>query len=98
MMLPPNPPLPTPKYFPFQPDTGSQTSNSMWESLEGCITPWMRQNAGSFSRSLTAAADAGGDGLKAPTATTWAAVIVVAGIFKAAMLSHVAPNAGAVTK
>jgi hypothetical protein len=34
-MLPPKPPFPTPKYFPFQPAIGIQTSNSTWESLDG---------------------------------------------------------------
>jgi hypothetical protein len=62
------------------------------------MTPWTRQNAGRLSNGFRAAADGGGVGLKAPAGTTWAAVIVVAGNFRAAMLSHVAANTGVVTK
>jgi hypothetical protein len=37
-----------PKYFPFHPETGSQTSNSICESGVGVATACTRQKAGAF--------------------------------------------------
>jgi hypothetical protein len=77
-MLPANPPLPTPRYFPFQTDAGSHTSNSMCESLVGWITPCTRQKAGRAFQAASAGPFGGAPGgVKAPAATTWAAVKVV---------------------
>src|ERR1700733_14770854 len=56
LVEPANPPLATPRYLPFQPELGNQTSNSMFESLEGRITPCTRQKAGSFLNSASCAA------------------------------------------
>src|SRR5258705_7205118 len=48
-MEPANPPFPALRNFPFQPETGNQTSKRIYESLVGRITPATRQNAGSLS-------------------------------------------------
>src|ERR1700688_3560554 len=95
-MLPANPPLPSPRYFPFQPDAGSHTSNSMCESLDGWITPCTRQNAGSAFQAASAGPFGGGapGGVKAPAATTCAAVKVVFASFKLARLSQLAATTG----
>src|SRR5437867_10501558 len=45
-MLPPYPPLPTPLNFPFQPVSGSRTSNLIEESFVGVATPFTLQFAG----------------------------------------------------
>src|SRR5215510_3615986 len=83
-------------YFPFHRDVGSQTSNSMCESLVGAITPWTRQNSGSFSKAVKDDESAAGffsGNLNVPR-TACAEVIVVFGIFSSATLSHVAAAAG----
>src|SRR5450631_4068352 len=75
-----------PSYFPFHPDSGNQTSNSMWESAEGAITPCTRQKAGSAGGIC-----APGAVIFSPAATAVAAVIVVWGSFNCARLSQAVP-------
>src|ERR1700722_20581834 len=87
------PPLPTPRYLPFQPAIGNQTSKSMFESLEGRIAPCTRQNAGSFLNSACCAAVGVLSGPEnSPAGTIRAIVMEVSGSFKPAMLSHVPAN------
>src|ERR1035441_667202 len=102
-MDPANPPFPAPSNLWFQPAVGSQTSNSMWESLDGWMTPATRQKAG-MALKKPEGSSPGGDGgvpggsVNAPTAMVCAAVIVVDGSFRLARLSQVAANAGAASK
>src|SRR5690348_11261639 len=91
-MDPANPPLPSPRYFPFHPESGSQTSILISESLAGLRVAATRQNAG---RPLTAAAGTPGGGPNAPASTGCASVIVASGSLSAARLSQVAAMAGA---
>jgi hypothetical protein len=91
-MDPAKPPLPTPCNFPFQPEAGSHTSNSIWESLEGWMTPVTLQKAGK----LGIAGDLGG--VNEPAGMDCAEVIVVAGRLSCARLSHVAAAAGALVQ
>lgn len=71
-MAPAKPPLPMPWNFPFQPAAGIHTSNSIWESLVGRITPTTLQNAGRRSRGVPSG------GVNVPEVLT-AMVIVVSG-------------------
>src|SRR5690242_20239433 len=95
-MEPAKPPFPSPRYLPFQPEAGIQTSNSMCESAEGCRTACTRQKAGRLLK-LTAAwpISGAGGGVNDPAATTCAAVIVVPESLRAVKLSHVAAPTGA---
>src|SRR4051812_9811281 len=90
-MPPANPPLPSPRYLPFHPVSGSQTSILISESLAGLMVAATRQNAGIFFT------DAGGSlapgGMNAPAATGCADVMVVSGSLSAARLSQVAAMA-----
>jgi hypothetical protein len=72
-MEPAKPPLPTPWNLPVHPEAGIQTSNWMFESSDGLITPATRQNAG------TSPAAGLSGGVYGPAGTATAAVIVVAG-------------------
>src|SRR6476646_1383160 len=87
-MDPANPPVPCPRYLPFQPVSGSHTSILISESLAGLIVAATRQNAGRFFT------EAGGSlapgGINAPVATGCADVMVVSGRFSVARLSQVA--------
>src|SRR5579864_3875775 len=90
-MPPANPPFPSPRYFLFQPVSGSHTSILISESFAGLIVAATRQNAGRFFT------EAGGalapEGINAPAAIGSADVMVVSGRFSAAMLSQVAAMA-----
>src|SRR5579864_3359697 len=90
-MDPANPPLPTPRYRPFQPVSGSHTSNLISESLAGLIVAATRQNAGRFFTEAGGTFSPGG--INAPAATGCADVMVVSGRFSAARLSQVAAMA-----
>ena len=57
-MLPFQPPLPTARNLPFQPDAGSQTSILMSESAVGLSVAATRQNAGRSANWVAAAAPA----------------------------------------
>src|SRR5688572_27069601 len=84
-MDPPKPPLPSPRYLPFQP-IGSHTSNSIRESTAGSMTPRTRQKAGSAGNG---AAEAAGSGtILTPAATASAPTIVVAGSASDRRSSH----------
>src|SRR5437879_3155990 len=78
-MNPAQPPLPTDCSLPFHPETGSQTSILISESLEGLSFAATRQNAGSLLYAETPAAGdpLGPGGINSPAATTCAEVIVV---------------------
>src|SRR5579872_2400603 len=86
---PAKPPFPMAKYFPFQAATGIQTSNSMWESAEGCATPWTRQKAGT---SLKAALDRASGCVNAPAATTAAEAIFASFSLRVASFSQSAAS------
>src|SRR6185312_9691799 len=90
-MPPAKPPLPSPRYLPFHPVSGSHTSILISESLVGLIVAATRQNAGRFFT------EAGGTiapgGMNAPAATGCANVMVVSGSLSAARLSQVAAMA-----
>src|ERR1700722_13274034 len=94
-MEPAKPPLPTPRYLPFQPDIGIHTSNSILESLEGRMMAWTRQNAGSLANSAEARAVDGMGGEKSPAAMICTWLMVVPGSCSCAMLSHVAADSAA---
>src|ERR1700681_3702531 len=82
-----------PRYLPFQPEIGIQTSKSIFESLEGRITPCTRQNAGSFLNSASCKAVGMLSGPEnSPAGTIRAIVIVVSESLKLAMPSHVVAN------
>src|ERR1700760_3775300 len=87
-MPPANPPLPSPRYLPFHPVSGSHTSILISESLAGLIVAATRQNAGRFFTEAGGALAPGGT--NAPAATGCADVMVVSGKFSAARLSQVA--------
>ena len=76
-MLPAQPPFPTAKYFPFQPDAGIQTSIFMSESLEGFSVAATRQNAGSCRKAAFCWAPPAPGGVNPPGATDCANVIAV---------------------
>src|SRR5437879_9472977 len=92
-MTPAKPPLPTAWNFPFHPQTGSQTSILMSESLEGANTAPTRQNPGRVENCEAAGPPAVG-GVKAPAATVFADVIVVFGNLREARLSQDAASPG----
>src|SRR5580692_4852797 len=82
-MDPAHTPLPPPTNFPFQPDSGIQTSKRMSESAVGRMVPATRQNAGSAATFTGGppGPPAGPGSLNAPAATSVASVIVVLGSF-----------------
>src|SRR5688572_10891457 len=82
-MLPAHPPLPTPASLPFHFSSGIHTSNRMWDSRVGAITPATRQNGGS---PVIAFVPPGG--VNEPPVTASAAVMVVSGSDRAARRSH----------
>ena len=84
-------PLPTPRYWPFQPEVGIQTSILMSESLDGFTCAVTRQKAGTFLKSRGPYA---AGSVNAPACTTWANVIVVSGSASVARLSQVAEANG----
>src|SRR5580700_6450943 len=85
-MAPAKPPLPTCSYLPFQPETGSHTSNLISESLVGFATPATRQNAGMSARG--GAPGGGLGGLNSPAGTEVADVIVALERESEARFSH----------
>src|ERR1017187_2932979 len=91
-MVPAQPPLPTAWNFPFQPDSGSQTSIWMSESLVGFSVAATRQKAGSSLYWRAAAAVTPGK-LNSPAWTDRASVIVESGSASADRLSHEAATA-----
>src|SRR5690242_11683232 len=92
-MDPAKPPLPCPRYLPFQPVSGSHTSILMSESLAGLMVAVTRQNAGRFLVDGAGTPEPDG-GTNAPASTGCADVMVVSGSFNAARLSQVAAIAG----
>jgi len=90
-MPPAKPPLPSPRYLPFHPMSGSHTSTLTSESLAGLIVAATRQNAGTFFTEAGGALAPGG--MNAPAATGCANVMVVSGSLSAARLSQVAAMA-----
>src|SRR4029077_10334544 len=92
-MDPANPPLPSPRYLPFHPASGSHTSILISESLAGLSVAVTRQNAGRFLVAAAGMPKVGG-GTNAPASTGCAKVIVVSGSFNAARLSQVAAMTG----
>src|SRR5579859_1335767 len=92
-MDPANPPLPSPRYLPFHPASGSHTSILISESLAGLSVAATRQNAGRFLVATAGMPNAGG-ATNAPASTCCAKLIVVSGSFNAARLSQVAAMAG----
>ena len=79
---PAKPPLPTDWYRPDQPEGGSHTSNLMFESCVGRISPVTRQKAAGIGVGrMNPRAHSGTGGVKAPAATDSAKVIVVFGKF-----------------
>src|SRR5579862_2949204 len=98
LRLPPSPPLPVPRNFPFQPEAGIQTSILISESLVGRDVAETRQNAGR-SLKLDPRAPGKGGGVPAgsvnsPAPTDCASVTVVCGIASDFRLSHVAAQRG----
>src|SRR5690349_1119067 len=91
-MLPQKPPQPACRYLPFQPDSGSQTSKRIDESLVGAEVPATRQNGG---RLVIAVAEPGG--VNDPVVMLWAAVIVVFGSASADRSEHGSAAAGDAT-
>src|SRR5213594_2239431 len=92
-IVPAHPPLPTAWNFPFHPDSGSQTSTLMSESLEGASAASTRQNAGRLRNAWPMAAGGLGvaaGGVNAPGSTMRASVIVACGRAIDARLSHAA--------
>src|SRR2546423_1706127 len=92
-MYPAKPPLPCPRYLPFQPVSGSHISILMSESLAGVMTVVTRQNAGRFLADAADTPEPDG-GTNAPAATGCADVMLVSGSFNAARLSQVAARPG----
>src|SRR5215472_2228548 len=96
-MFPAKPPFPSPRYFPFQPLSGSQTSILISESWAGLMVACTRQNAGRFLTEAGGALAPGG--INCPAATSCAEVMVVSGRLSLARLSHEArPAAETKTK
>jgi hypothetical protein len=56
VISPPKFPLPVPRYLPFQPEYGIQTSILMFESEVGVKVAAIRQNAGRLSKTLPSGA------------------------------------------
>src|SRR5262245_59845565 len=73
-MVPAHPPLPTPANLPFQFPRGSHTSNRIFDSFVGRITPATRQKGG---RSVIGLLEPGG--VNDPVVIVWVAVNVVSG-------------------
>jgi hypothetical protein len=94
-MKPPDPPLPTPMYLPFQPLVGSHTSNSMCESAVGHMKPSTRQNSGTEANCVgrVGIASGGWRGTNIPARTIVDAVMVVDSTRTDLTLSHVAADA-----
>jgi hypothetical protein len=77
---PAKPPLPTDSYRPDHADSGSHSSNLIFESCVGRISPATRQKAaGMGAGRMNARAQDGTGGVKAPAATDSAKVMVVFG-------------------
>src|SRR2546422_6488808 len=93
-MFPVQPPFPLASNLLFQPETGSQTSILISESVEGRNVAATRQNSGRSRNSAAGPPRAPGmtGCVKAPGATVCANMIVVAGNLRAARLSHEAAN------
>src|ERR1700686_2340540 len=87
-MEPANPPFPALRNFPFQSETGSQTSKRMYESLVGRITPATRQNAGRLLRVLPKG------GTNFPAGAERATVRVVSGSLVFSRVAQSAARAG----
>src|SRR5262249_22244816 len=83
-MAPANPPLPWPRYLPFQPLSGNQTSILMSESADGVRAAETRQKAGRFLMTVGLPGR-----VNAPVVTDCAAVIFVFGSESWARLSQV---------
>lgn len=86
-IAPDQPPFPMPMSLWFQPEAGIHTSNLMFESFVGLISPATRQKAGKLPK--------GGPGKcnSAPAASSFARTMVVSGNASVARLSHVAARA-----
>src|SRR5579862_140411 len=95
-MKPAQPPLPTDWSLPFQPETGSQTSILMSESLEGLNVAATRQNSGSLLYGDAAAAcePLGSGGVNSPADTVCAEVMVAFGCERVVKPSQEAAAAG----
>src|SRR5580704_15219538 len=91
-MAPAKPPLPTPRYFSFQPATGIQTSKRISESLVGRITPATRQNSGRPSIGFPYG------GVYVPAETDAAVVMVVSGSLAEERPAQSAASAGRVRR
>src|SRR3979490_1004233 len=87
-MEPANPPFPALRNFPFQPETGNQTSKRIYESLVGRIIPATRQNAGSVSTGRPYG------GMNFPAGAGCAMVRVVSGSFVLNKVSQSAASEG----
>jgi len=86
--------LPAPAYFPFHPDSGSQTSNSMCEPGVGATTPCTRQKAANVSNAVKNDASERGlsaGSVNAPASIVSADVIVV---FRSCSVETVARGRG----
>src|SRR5215831_5689753 len=92
-MTPAQPPFPTASNLPFQPETGSQTSTLMSESLLGASVAVTRQKDGSSEKTPAVGprpCRPPTGGANAPAATVCASVIVVFGSFSDVRLSQAA--------
>src|ERR1700746_451230 len=91
-MFPDQPPFPIPMSLWFQPEVGIHTSNLMFESFVGLISPETRQKAGKLPK---------GDPGKfnsTPAGSSFARTMVVSGNASVARLSHVAARAAQVAE
>src|SRR5579859_3575237 len=89
-MLPAQAPLPTDCRFPFHPDSGSQTSILISESLLGVSVAATRQNAGTLRKDGGCLPLGGGRGeVKAPAATVSVMVIAAFWSLSAGRLAQV---------
>src|ERR1041385_8722632 len=96
-MVPAQAPLPTDCRFPFQADSGSQTSILISESVEGVSVAATRQNDGRFLNDWGCFPLGAGKGdVNAPAATSSATVMAVFFSLSDVRLWHVeAPETGA---
>src|SRR5690348_728180 len=90
-MAPPQPPLPMASSLPFQPDSGSQNSALMSESVLGVRLAAIRQKAGSLSNGT--APPPGGrkvpsGSLNAPASTDLASSMWTVGVLSVCRPSH----------
>src|SRR5215510_2302837 len=86
-MFPDQPPFPIPMSLWFHPEAGIHTSNLMFESFVGLISPATRQEAGKLPK--------GGPGKcnSTPAGSSFARTMVVSGSVSVAKLSHVVARA-----